>query len=104
MNKCSNIFPSEKSKEMQPKSQADAGDIDFMYEYATILYKGQSIPANLKEASRYFKKAADKGHEELMFEYASMLSNGLGVDQNYEESAGYYKICADNSCLYLHKL
>ena len=63
-----------------------------MITYATMLYKGDGIAVNKKEAVRYYKMAADKGNENAMFIYAAMLYKGDGIAVNKIEAARYYKI------------
>lgn len=45
------------------KNSSDNGNYDAMYYYAKMLYEGDGVEVNKKEASRYFKMSVDKGNK-----------------------------------------
>lgn len=75
---------------------ADKGNQNAMHIFAMILYQGDGVSVNKKEAANYFKKAADNGVSTAMFCYAEMIHNGEDFDENRPEAARYYKLVADN--------
>ena len=51
-----------------------------------MLILGFGVPADYKEACKYFKQAADLGDTEAMVSYGHCLSSGQGVEVNKEEA------------------
>lgn len=65
------------------------GDVNAIYEYGVKLFKGDGLPMNKKEASRYLKVAADKENSDAMLMYGLMLYKGDGIPINEEEGEKY---------------
>ena len=52
-----------------------------MYNYALMLYNGDGVTVDKKEAARYFQMAADLGDIDSMRKYRSMLYDGDGIEK-----------------------
>ncbi|KAK8852683.1 hypothetical protein M9Y10_017672 [Tritrichomonas musculus] len=65
-----------------------------MNNYGHMLILGFGVPADYKEACKYFKQAADLGDTEAMVSYGLCLSSGQGVEVNKEEALQYFKKAA----------
>ena len=70
-----------------------------MIKFALLLYAGDGIETNKKEAARYYKLAADKGNIDAMVNYAFMLEEGDGIEKNEKEAARYFKLASIQSHL-----
>ena len=54
--------------------------------YASMLFKGNGVEANIEKAARYFKLACDKSEINDIYNYALMLYDGLVFTENKEEA------------------
>ena len=72
------------------KKAAKKGDEDAMLKCGLMLFNGDGISKNKKEASQYFSKAADKGNAVASFYYAKMLFTGDGIQKNQKKKAIKY--------------
>ena len=78
------------------KMAADRGNPYAMHLYGVMLYNGDCVNKNKKEAAFYFKKAAAVGSSESIYLYARMLSHGDGIEMNVEEANKYFSILRYN--------
>ncbi|KAK8840227.1 hypothetical protein M9Y10_031172 [Tritrichomonas musculus] len=60
-----------------------------------MLFKGDGVPVDKTEASKYYKNAADKGDVSSMNKYTAIIFNGDGVPANKEEGLKYFHIAAE---------
>ena len=79
------------------KRKVEEGDAYSMLLYGHFLANGLGVPADKKEAARYFKIDADQGLRQACFEYAQMLFNGDGIEMNVMEGIHYCKLAADKN-------
>jgi len=68
------------------KCEAEKGGALAQVDLRFILYFGQGLPLNYKEALRWFHKAAKQGNTKAQFDLGCMNRKGQSVSQNYKES------------------
>ncbi|CAI2167819.1 12882_t:CDS:2 [Funneliformis geosporum] len=77
------------------KETADRGNPSAQLRYGICLWKGEGIPANSLEASRYLKYAADSGNSTAMYIIGKAYWNGgNGIGQDKEQGARYLRDAA----------
>ncbi len=76
------------------RSAALAGESAAEYEVGLRFAEGRSVPANLKEAARWFERAAGRGLVPAQFRYASMLEKGQGVKKDLSAARRLYLAAA----------
>ncbi|KAK8837512.1 hypothetical protein M9Y10_036510 [Tritrichomonas musculus] len=59
---------------------------DITHLYSQILYNGEGIKPNKKEAARYFKLAADKGKANCAYYNGLMNYDGIEIPINKKEA------------------
>ena len=57
-----------------------------------MLYKGDGIKMNKREAAKYFRMAANQGYDCSCYMYAKMLEEGDGIEANKKEAEKYFKM------------
>lgn len=67
----------------------DEGSEISMFIYAYMLSKGDGIPSDKKETTKYYKMAINKGNTSYMLNYAIMLYTGDGISVDIKETAKY---------------
>jgi localization factor PodJL len=77
------------------RNAALAGDAGAAYEVASRFADGRGVPADLREAARWFARAAQHGLALAQFRYASMLEKGQGVKKDLAEARQFYRAAAD---------
>ena len=70
------------------KALADLGDVESMFQYASMIVENNVSMSSLEEAAYYFKMSADKGNELAMKSYADLLYDG--DEEDIKEAAHYY--------------
>ena len=70
-------------------------DADSMYLYGILLYNGDGIEVNKKEAAKYFKASSEKGNINSMYYYAKILFEQNETISKIEEAVYYIKTSAD---------
>ena len=75
-----------------------------MYLYGEMLFYGNGIKENKKEAIKYLKMSADLGNCKAMLKYGRLLFNGKYIKQNKKEAMDYLKKAAnkDDKAMYLY--
>ena len=66
---------------------AEQGLVAAQVEYATLLYLGHGIEADLQAAVRWYRQAAEAGNPVGQNRYAKLLAVGEGVELNLEDAA-----------------
>ena len=76
--------------------KAEEGDVNSQLLLGLIYLTGdEEIPANDKEAFKWFKAAAEQGHADAQYNLGVCYLNGQGVKQNYNEAFRWYKAAAE---------
>lgn len=77
---------------------ANQDDVESMYKYAVILFKGDGIAPNLAEAKKYFNKIAKRNDYESMFYHGMMILHGMpdkSLNIDKDKAIAYIKKAAD---------
>lgn len=77
------------------KSQAEAGDSNAMFQLGVIYDGGNVIPADKKEAAKWYLKSAQAGNAEAQNSVGSMYQAGDGFEKDLKKAAEWYKKAAD---------
>ena len=76
--------------------KAEEGDVNSQLLLGLTYLKGDNeIPANDKEAFKWFKAAAEQGDAEAQFNLGVCYSKGEGVKQDYNEAFRWFKAAAE---------
>ncbi len=77
------------------RRKASKGDIEKQVSLGVWLYHGlNNVPANEREAAKWFQRAADRGHVEAQSYLGKMYVEGRGVPKNYRLAAKWSKLAA----------
>lgn len=71
------------------KISADKVNANAMNRYARLLYTGEGVKENKKEAARYFKMSDERGNKNAMRNYSDLLNNSDEIEAN---KLGTYKL------------
>ncbi len=77
------------------RSPADRGKADAQFLLGDMYSKGDGVPQNLADATKWYHKAANQGHAEAQFRLGFIYVEGLGVPQDYAEGVSWYLKAAD---------
>jgi TPR repeat protein len=77
------------------QSPADKGKADAQFLLGDMYSKGDGVPQNLADATKWYRKAANQGHAEAQFRLGFIYVEGLGVPQDYAEGVSWYLKAAD---------
>jgi TPR repeat protein len=77
------------------KHQAEAGDANAMFRLGVMHDGGQVLPADKKEAAKWYLKAALAGNAEAQNSIGSMYQAGDGVEKDFKKAAEWYGKAAD---------
>jgi TPR repeat protein len=83
---------------------ANAGNVEAMFNLAEVYYSGDRTPLNISEYFFWTKRAAESGHPTAMFNCAQAFRHGLGVEKNTSECFKWTKLAAvsgDVDAMYL---
>ena len=72
------------------RSPADKGKADAQFLLGDMYSKGDGVPQNLADATKWYHKAADQGLAEAQFRLGFIYVEGLGVPQDYAEGVSWY--------------
>lgn len=80
------------------RQSAMLGDAEAQFVYGGMLYKGQGVDANRREAFKWLLNAAEQGQysPESMHIIGSMYLRGDGVPQNFKEAKKWLQPAADS--------
>lgn len=77
------------------RRKAGTGDIEKQVSLGVWLYHGlNNVPANEREAAKWFQMAADRGNAEAQSYLGKMYAEGRGVPKNYRLAAKWSKLAA----------
>lgn len=74
--------------------RAGEGDMQAQYELGQLYLEGKDVKQDIKEASKWMKKAAKQGHVKGAYEMGRRYELGIGVRQNYMTASSWYKLAA----------
>lgn len=74
---------------------AESGNAVAMREYALILRKGASTPAQVLDSTDWLRRAAEAGEPAAMVDYAEALVFGIGTDPSRDEALSWLQKAAD---------
>jgi TPR repeat protein len=77
------------------KPLAEQGDAFAQYNLALFYSKGQGVPQDYAEATKWYRKAAEQGDADAQYNLALYYSKGQGVPQDYAEAAKWYRRAAE---------
>ncbi len=77
------------------RSPADKGKADAQFLLGDMYSKGDGVPQNLADATKWYRKAADQGLAEAQFRLGFIYVEGVGVPQDYAEGVSWYRKAAD---------
>ena len=66
------------------------GDMDAQLSLGMMYENGKDLRTDLKEASKWYRKAAEQGQPEAQYRLGRLYENGKGVRQNLIEAANWY--------------
>lgn len=58
-------------------------------------YKGEGVPRDYTEATKWYRRAADQGHVRAPYALGLMYANGVGVPRDNVEAAKWYLMAAE---------
>ena len=70
---------------------AEEGDAEAQYSFGIHCIYGEDMPANYKEAEKWFRLAADQGHCAAQYNLGCLYLFGKGVQVDYEEAIVWLK-------------
>src|SRR5437763_295274 len=70
---------------------ADQGDAMAQSVVGILYSKGEGVPQNDGEATRWYRKAAEQGNAMAQFELGELYQEGQGIPQDYAEAAKWYR-------------
>ncbi|MDP3193902.1 hypothetical protein [Tabrizicola sp.] len=76
-------------------SAAESGNAIAMREYALILRRAASTPAEVLESTDWLRRAAEAGEPSAMVDYAEALVFGIGTDPSRDEALAWLQEAAD---------
>jgi TPR repeat protein len=74
---------------------AAGGDARAQATLGLLYYRGHSVPLDLNEAVKWFRRAADQRDAAAQFYLGVMYSEGQGVPQDSAEAMKWYRLAAD---------
>jgi FOG: TPR repeat, SEL1 subfamily len=78
---------------------AEAGDVKAQTELGRLYAKGQMVPQNFAEASRWLEPAAQAGDPDAQFELGMLYFGGDGVPYDHDEAARWWNLAAEQGHL-----
>jgi len=75
--------------------KAAAGDAEAQYDIACILFDGERVKKNKKEAAQWYLKAAKQGHILAQETMGWAYHDGWGVKENQEKAIHWYREAAN---------
>lgn len=82
---------------------AISGHSEAQYIVGFMLYNGEYVQQNYKEATEWFLKAAKQGHSDAQDAIAYCFLNGIGIEQNYTEGLKWTKLAAEHGIANAYK-
>lgn len=89
--------PSDMSPEALEKlyQQAEAGDVDAMYNLGIMYYNGEGAPKDHQQAMNWFLLAAQQGDADAQFNMGIMTGRGEGVKKDPKTSLQWFQKAAE---------
>ena len=81
------------------REKAVAGDAEAQYSFACILYEGEGVKKNKKEAAQWYLKAAKQGHILAQETIGWAYHDGWGVSENQEKAIHWYREAANQGSI-----
>ena len=81
----------------QIKIHEDAikGDARAQYLLGFAYYKGESVPQNLIEAVKWWRRAAEQGDTSAQYSLGVVYESGVGVAKDIAEAVKWYRVAAE---------
>jgi localization factor PodJL len=83
---------------IQPPSlvaAAKSADPVALFEIGARYTDGRGVPADMKQAAKWYQLAADKGYAPAQYRLASMYEKGNGIDRDLAKAKQYYEQAAN---------
>ena len=75
--------------------KAKQGDAEAQNNLGVMYYEGEVVPANAKEAAKWFRMAAEQGHKWAQNNLGVAYRDGKGVPQDDEEAVKWFRKAAE---------
>lgn len=77
------------------QNHAERGNLDAQVLLGTMYEKGEGVARNMREATKWWKKAADRGKAEAQYKMGNIYENGKGVSRDLREAIKWYRRAAE---------
>lgn len=84
-----------KRAEQSYRKEAECGDISAQYHLGLMLYEGEGVMQDFKEAVKWWSKAAARGNISSQYYLGNCFARGQGVSQDYVEAVKWYRKAAE---------
>ena len=85
------ILSDKTSLDVFIRPTAEHGDRNAQLALGELYLKGQGVPADSREAVKWFRRAADQFQPEAAYNLGAMSFNGIGVPQDYKAAASWLR-------------